>query len=167
MLTEQAREHYESLGWTVAQAPELRVAGTTFRPELIATKGPRTKAVRIDEDPLGKFQIGMFAAVCKGAGFQGVVICPVDPDVIAACEESGVEYLSPEGLGRAVFLPRSGPPVAVPTPQGVAALASAAVEAPAPVMARPVPWWRWAIVGVVWALALYFVWRLADEVWLR
>lgn len=162
MLSERAREHYESLGWSVAESPELRVGPDAFRPELLATKGPRTKAVRIDEDPLGKFQIGMFAAACKRGGFQGVVICPVDPDVIAACEEMGVEYLSPERLGKAVFVPRSGPPVAAPAP---AEPALAPASAPAAEAAAPtIPWWRWAIVAVVWALALYVVWRLWEKV---
>lgn len=162
VLVERAREHYESLGWTVTDAPELRVGPDVLRPELLATKGPRTKAVRIDEDPLGKFQIGMFAAACKRGSLQGVVICPIGDDVIAACEEMGVEYLSPEGLGRAIFLPKAGPPVAqesaapVPTP--------AAVSAPEAAARATVPWWRWAIVAVVWSFALYFVWRLIDRI---
>ena len=161
MLLERAREHYRQLGWTVEEAPTLRQAGLVFKPDLLARRGSEVRAVRVDDDALGAYPIGAFGALCKKFRLRGVVVCPASQEVIDACEERGVEFLSAEGLGEAWF-PR--PPAPTPEPVRVRAVEVAMPPSAEPAGRAAIPPWRWVVVTLIWLAAIYFSITLALEI---
>lgn len=160
VLRERARHHFQQLGWSVEESPALRQGAFVFRPDLLARRGEDTQAVRVDDETLGAYPIGVFAAACKKFRVNGVVICPPSEAVVEACRERGIDYLSSEGLGE-VWFP-SGPP---PTPEPLDAPPARGVSfGSAPAGSASVPAWRWIVVAVVWLAALYFVVRFVLDV---
>ncbi|MBI2078512.1 MAG: hypothetical protein HYT80_09125 [Euryarchaeota archaeon] len=161
MLLERAADHYRGRGWNVEASPTLRQGALVFKPDLVARRGSEVRALRVDDDPLGSYPIGAFAALCKKFRLQGVVVCPASQDVIDSCEDRGVEFLSAEGLGEAWF---PGVPAPAPEPASASPLAAAPVAAQELSSRTAVPAWRWVVVAIIWLAAIYFSVKLALEI---
>jgi hypothetical protein len=149
VLPERARRHYQQRGFVVGAPPG------GVRADFLVEKAGRRRLVRLDDDPIGTYQIGALAAEAKRAGMLATVICPGSPEVVEACDQFGVEHLSPQGLGEEGPVIPARRPVVAPAPAAVAAAAASAPVSAAAVE-RPVaiPWWRWAIVAVIWLAAI-------------
>ena len=143
------------------EAPTLEKGPLSFKPDLLARRGGKLQAVRVDDDPLGAYPIGAFAAMCKKFHVPGVVICPGSQEVVDSCRERGVDFLSPEGLGEAWF-PQAAPPTL--EPMEAAASTPAAPTARGISTAREARAWRWIVVALIWLAALYFGIRLILDV---
>lgn len=149
--------HFSTLGWTLAEETTVGAAGTAFHPDLLLEKDGKRLAVRISEEPLGSFQIGLFGAQCKRAKVKGLVVCESGPDVLEACENARLDFVPSETVGEPIVVPiaKPRPPVTMPLQRP-----EPEVEPLAPV-ARPTPLWRWIVVAVIWVAAV-----IATAYWL-
>lgn len=162
MVLERARAHFEAQGWTVEAGRLLGSGPLEVHPDLLLTKDGRAKAVKLDDEPTGAFPIGNFAARCKRLRIAPVIVCPNTPEVLEACDAAGAEFVDADTLGAAVIMRKAAPAVIIraasPVPSSVSiAPVRRPVETPPIVASARIPWWRWAIVAVIWAAALYFV----------
>jgi hypothetical protein len=141
--------HFRHAGWSVDDAPPPEVGA-----DLLLTKGRLRKAVlvRADEPP-GRFELARFVAACKRAGLVGIVVAPDDPVLFEFCDQSGLEFVPGETIGEVVVVGRAPPPSAPRPVAGPVPLAQP-VPATPQISARNIPWWRWAIVALIWAAAL-------------
>lgn len=153
--------HYRKAGWTVLERPTVGQEAPFFRPDLVLQRKGQTRAVLVREEPPGPLELGTFAAHCKRHDIPGLVICPVEEAVQAACDLHGLDALDVDQFYVAAQAPAimASPPLAAPTapappprPPGPAVATTLGTRA-------TIPWWRWAIVGAIWAAALLAVGR--------
>jgi hypothetical protein len=153
--------HFNQAGWTVESEATLPSPEGAFKPDLLISKGHVRKAVLVrSEEPPGPYEIAKFGARCKQAKVRGLVVAPDDASVYDLYEQANLEFVPGEAIGDVIVVGKA--PAPPPLPLGVAR----PTEAPAPVdlgpVARlprhpPIPWWRWAIVVLVWLVAIALV----------
>lgn len=150
VLQERVFAHFSALGWTLAEETTVGAPGVAFHPDLVLEKNGKRMAVRISDETLGTYQVGLFGAQCRRAKIKGLVVCESSPEVLEACENAKVDFLAAENIGEPIVVPVAKPrpltpPPAVERPVEFEAVAPEHVGTPA---------WRWAIVAMIWAAAL-------------
>ncbi len=157
MLPERVLAHFSVLGWTLADETTVGEAGTAFHPDLVLEKDGKRMAVRISDEPLGAFQIGLFGAQCKRANVKGLVVCESSPEVLEACENARVDFVPAEDVGEPIVVP-----VAKPRPLVTIPLEEREIEfEPLAPTVGETPAWRWIAVALVWIAAI-----IATTYWL-
>lgn len=150
VLQERVFAHFSALGWTLADETTVGEGPTAFHPDLVLEHGIERMAVRISEERLGTYQIGLFGAQCRRAKTAGLVVCESSPEVLEACEAARLEFVSAENVGEPIVVP-------ITTPRAIRA--EAVEEAPvafeqfAPTSSKT-PWWRWVLVAAIWVAAI-------------
>jgi hypothetical protein len=148
---ERVLAHYSVLGWSLAEETTVGGPGVAFHPDLVLKKGEKLLAVRISEDPLGTYHVGLFGAQCRRAKVKGLIVCEDSPEVLEACENAQLDFLPLETLGAPIVVPTTKPRPIAPIPEPVRPLAEFE-EFSQPTTRTP--WWRWAIVAVIWIAAI-------------
>lgn len=161
MFLRRVADHFHQAGWTVESDVVLDGPDGAFRPDLLITKGSARKAVlvRADEPP-GPYEIAKFGAQCRQTKVLGVIVAPDDPGIYELADQARLEFVAGETIGDVVVVGRA------PSPRPLPPEVARTFEIPAPLDAgpvarlrrhRPIPWWRWAVVAIVWAAALVAV----------
>lgn len=157
MFLRRVAYHFNQAGWTVEE-PTLQVPDGEFKPDLLITKGHVRKAVLVrSEEPPGPYEIAKFGHRCRQAKIKGLVVAPDDASVYELYEQASLEFIPGEAIGEIIVVGKS--PAPPPLPVKVARPAEAPVPVDVGPVARlprhkPIPWWRWAIVGLIWLAAL-------------
>jgi hypothetical protein len=150
--------HFNQAGWTVESEAVLESADGAFKPDLVITKGHVRKAVLVrSEEPPGPYEIAKFGARCRQAKVKGLIVAPDDPSVEELYVQASLEFVPGESIGEVIVVGKA------PSPRPLPIDVARPTEAPVPAdlgpvarlpLHRPSPWWRWAIVALIWLAAL-------------
>jgi hypothetical protein len=165
MDIEEAAQWYRRSGHQVTIRPLLGPDDERFRPDLLIERAGRKGAIMLSASAPAGPDLDSWSMSASQLGLPLTVVAPADASLAEACEAIGLEFKPLESFTEEGFLSRFSrqPPAGGLVPSVFPTLEPTGGPQETPQKASRIR--RWALVGLIWAVAAMMVaWFLSRAV---